>query len=51
MRLELGSFTIDEVALGDTTCLEGRRLRISVHGYNDEADVAKAIDALRGAAL
>ena len=25
------------------------RLRISVHGYNDEGDVAKAIDALRGA--
>jgi len=24
-----------------------RRLRISVHGYNDEADVARAIDALR----
>jgi selenocysteine lyase/cysteine desulfurase len=25
------------------------RLRISVHGYNDEGDVARAIDALRGA--
>src|SRR5262249_18543248 len=27
------------------------RLRISVHGYNDEADVARALDALRGAAV
>jgi selenocysteine lyase/cysteine desulfurase len=28
-----------------------RRLRLSVHGYNDEGDVAKAIDALRGAGV
>jgi len=25
------------------------RLRLSVHGYNDEGDIARAIDALRGA--
>jgi cysteine desulfurase / selenocysteine lyase len=27
-----------------------RRLRLSVHGYNDEADVARALQVLRAAA-
>jgi cysteine desulfurase / selenocysteine lyase len=27
-----------------------RRLRLSIHGYNDEADVARALEVLRAAA-